>query len=187
MKLSILLVSGLLLHAVPASALELQGVTLPETATASGKSLTLNGAGLRLATIFNAKVYVGALYLEKRSADPVAILASSESKRVELHFLRDVGADKIQETWKDNFKAGCAKDCDTEAKNLASFIGWLSEDVKKGDVHAFDFGKDRVTLTIKGTEKGSIASTAFARIVLGSWLGSNPPNKSLKEGMLGAQ
>ena len=52
----------LALAAVPASsAREVAGVTLPDTVSVEGKTLKLNGAGLRTKVVF--KVYVAGLYL----------------------------------------------------------------------------------------------------------------------------
>ena len=52
---------------VPAAAKEVDGRAVPDTVTAEGKTLKLNGPGLRTKCIF--KVYVGALYLEKPTYD----------------------------------------------------------------------------------------------------------------------
>ena len=52
-----------------ASAAEISGVKLPDQVTVVGKSLKLNGAGLRQATILKVNVYAAGLYLEKPSGD----------------------------------------------------------------------------------------------------------------------
>ena len=55
-----------------APAAELAGVTMPDTDTVEGKTLKLNGLGLRKKMVF--KVYVAGLYLETpvegRGGDP---------------------------------------------------------------------------------------------------------------------
>ena len=62
---------ALLLMAVsqPLLARECQGVNLPDQLQVSGKTLQLNGLGLREATIFKVRVYVAGLYLEQKSTD----------------------------------------------------------------------------------------------------------------------
>ena len=62
------------LAAEAAAAKELAGATMPDTLTVAGKTLKLNGMGLRKKAIF--KVYVGGLYLEAPSKDAAAILAA---------------------------------------------------------------------------------------------------------------
>ena len=72
----------------PAAAKELAGVTMPDTLTVAGKTLKLNGMGLRKKMGF--KVYVGGLYLEAPSSDAKAILAADAPKALKMHFLRSV-------------------------------------------------------------------------------------------------
>ena len=56
--------------ATVAQAKELAGVTMPDTLSVGGKTLKLNGLGLRKKAI--VKVYVGGLYLETPSKDAAA-------------------------------------------------------------------------------------------------------------------
>ena len=48
--------------AASAAAKEVEGVAIPDQTTVAGKTLALNGAGLRTATILNVRVWVGAFY-----------------------------------------------------------------------------------------------------------------------------
>src|SRR5262245_32974238 len=79
-----------LLLPVAAGALEVAGVNFPATVQVDGKTLTLNGAGIR--TRFFFKVYAMGLYLEQPSTDGSAILAADSVRRAELHMLRSVPA-----------------------------------------------------------------------------------------------
>src|SRR5215469_17022074 len=69
-----------------AQARECDGVSFPQQIQAQGQTLTLNGLGLRKATVFGIKVYVGALYVAHPTADAAAILSSKDPSEVELHF-----------------------------------------------------------------------------------------------------
>ena len=51
---------------------ECKGVNFPDQAQVDGSTLTLNGLGLRQATMFKVNVYVAALYVAKTSNDPNA-------------------------------------------------------------------------------------------------------------------
>ena len=51
------------------NAAELAGVTLPDTQQVAGKTLVLNGMGIR--TKYIVKIYVGGLYLERNRRMPV--------------------------------------------------------------------------------------------------------------------
>src|SRR5258705_6336278 len=78
-----------------AQAREFSGVTLPDTLSAGGKTLKLNGGALRKKAIF--KVYVGGLYLEAPSKDAGAIFAADTAKAVCMHFIRSVSKDQLVE------------------------------------------------------------------------------------------
>jgi hypothetical protein len=78
----------LLAVAAPAAALEVARVNVPETVAVGGKTLKLNGAGIRKSFII--KVYVGAPYLETPFSDASAIVSSDQARSVRMRFLRDV-------------------------------------------------------------------------------------------------
>src|SRR5690242_10476784 len=56
---------------------ECKGVSFPDQAQVDGSALTLNGLGLRQATMLKVNVYVAALYVPRTSGDANAILASN--------------------------------------------------------------------------------------------------------------
>jgi hypothetical protein len=75
---------ALLLAAFPASALEVAGVKVPDSIQIDGKTLALNGAGLRTKSFLKVKVYVGALYVTQRSTDAAAIVAQDAPKAIRM-------------------------------------------------------------------------------------------------------
>src|SRR5207249_7477598 len=86
----------------PTAGRDLAGVTLAETASVAGKTLTLNGAGLR--TRFFFKVYVIGLYLERPATDAAPILAADSVRRAELHLLRALSGSGIASAIGDAFE-----------------------------------------------------------------------------------
>src|SRR5690349_2730823 len=74
----------------PVAAGDKAGVKLPDAIEVATRPLKLNGMGLREATFLNIDVYVAGLYLETASSDPVAILQSTQVKRLVIRFVRDV-------------------------------------------------------------------------------------------------
>ena len=97
--------AGILCLAIvtPALAGEVAGVTLPDTATVEGKTLKLNGMGLRTKVVF--KVYVAGLYLEAKSKDGAAVIAADAPRVMRMQFVRDVGKEKLVEGFKEGFEA----------------------------------------------------------------------------------
>jgi hypothetical protein len=167
----------------PGRAATLAGVDLPDRATLAGKTLALNGLGLRRATFLKLEVYVIGLYLERKSSDPEAILESNESKRILMHFVRDVTAEQLRDAWEEGFENNCGNVAGIEGE-IARFLASM-RDVKTGDVMLLDFSQDTVDVRINGSEIHSAEGRPFQQALLGNWLGPKPPNDDLKEGILG--
>lgn len=167
----------------PVGAATLEDVNLPDQATVDGKTLVLNGLGLRTATMLKVKVYVIGLYLETKSSDAKAIIASTGPKRIEMHFVHDVEADKLRDGWSEGFE--------NNYDDVASIKGEIEKfnasmrDVKSGDVIALDFTADAVVVTVNGAKIDSIPGAVFQQAALSIWLGPEPPNDGLKKGILG--
>jgi hypothetical protein len=162
----------------------LDGIDFSDQLTLQGKTLRLNGLGIRKATFLKIKVYVAGLYVEMPTHTAQAIIDLPEAKRLELHFLREVDADKIRSAWSEGFKANCGTHC-TELDPALLRLNALMEDIQKGDLMAFNFFPEKTEVWIKGKFKGAIESAGFAKYMLSVWLGEHPPNEDLKSGLLG--
>ena len=168
------------------SAAEISGVKLPDQVTVAGKSLKLNGAGLRQATFLKVNVYAAGLYLEKPSGDGDAIANSDQSKSIEMVFMRDVSAKQMAEAFQEGFDKNCVAGC-AELKPHISKLQGLMKDMKKGDSMAFHFTSSGVEVMIRGQKAGSVGDKAFSHQLIRCWIGKNPPNAGLKEGLLGGK
>lgn len=161
----------------------LAGVTLPDTAQVGGKTLMLNGLGIR--TKYMVKVYVAGLYLEQKSSDPNAIIQADASKQIVMKFLH--GASKSQMT--DAFDESFAENAPDARKTMKPDIDRLLaalEPVKTGDQMVFTYVPGTgTTLAINGQEKLKITDPAFGPVLFSVWFGPKPPNADLKKGMLG--
>jgi len=162
---------------------ELAGVSFPDQATVGGRTVVLNGLGLRTATMLKVKVYVIGLYVENRSSDPQAIIASGGNKRIAMHFVHDVAADKLRAGWTEGFEDN-TDDVAGIKDEIAKFNASM-RDVKEGDSIVLDFSGDKVDVLINDSKIDSIAGEAFQQAVLAIWLGLEPPNEGLKQGILG--
>ncbi|MBL8934429.1 MAG: chalcone isomerase family protein, partial [Archangium sp.] len=97
----LVLLSGLMVGSL-AFAGELKGVKMPDEVTVEGKTLKLNGMGLRVK--FIVSVYVAGLYVENKSTDPATILKNDEARRVDMKMLRDLDAKTIVEAIRTGFE-----------------------------------------------------------------------------------
>jgi len=169
-----------------ASAAEISGVKLPDQVTVGGKSLKLNGAGLRQATILKVNVYAAGLYLEKPSGDGEAIANSDQTKSIQMTFMRDVTGKQMAEAFGEGFDKNCVAGC-AELKPHIGKLQGLMKDMKKGETMAVHFLADGVEVMIRGQKAGSVGDKAFSHQLIRCWIGKNPPNSGLKEGLLGGK
>ena len=179
---------GAFVFAGLAGAAELAGIRMPEQKTVDGKTLVLNGLGLREATFLKVDVYVGGLYLEGKSTDPEQILESDQIKRIDMHFVyKKVDRKKITKAWIDGLEANARSDFDALRAPLEKLNGWMVEMVK-GDTMSFTSRPGAgLEVVVNDEVKGVIDDETFAREFWTIFLGPEPPNEGLKQGMLGLE
>lgn len=176
---------------VPAA--EFEGVKLPDNVRISegGTELLLNGAGLRKRLLF--RVYVGALYLQKKTGAANAAVNDAGAKRVMMHMLRDVPAHQFADALEDGLKNNNPPEdlvkLEAQVKQLRAVFDAVKV-AKSGDVILIDYLPGSVSgggtrVTINGTVKSTIAGEDFNRALLRVWLGDKPADSDLKKGLLG--
>ncbi len=186
MKLQTIACVVVALAVVPAAAMELAGVTLPDTTTVNGSTLKLNGMGVRTKTMLKVKVYVGGLYLTTPSHDAAAIVAADEPKQVLMHFLYSkVEKDKLTEAWREGFANNSAAALPALKARLDEFCA-LWPDMASGERAVITYLPGTGTrLELNGKEVGVVPGKDFADAMFAVWLGGKPADAGLKAGMLG--
>jgi len=176
--------AALLFAPLAAEAVEVAGVQVAETATLGGKTLTLNGAGLRKKVVF--KVYVGALYVEQKSGDADAIVAADAPKLVRMSFLREVEKEKIMEAFREGFDKNSAAFAAEGKGKLAAFEKVLPAALKAGDVMTISYEPGKgATLQVGSGASATVEGKPFADALFRNYLGKEPADADLKAGMLG--
>ncbi len=180
-RLAIIL-STLLLLALPASARPVAGIEVAETLSVGGKTLKLNGAGIRKKVFI--KVYVGALYLEENATDPAAILKADSARAVHMVFLRSVDKAKILGAYKEGFENNSGDKMATlqaGLDKLATVIG----DAKEGTAITVSYvpGKG-TTVAVQGGGSVTVEGKDFADAMFLIWLGAKPADGGLKKDLL---
>jgi hypothetical protein len=182
-KVAILAMFLCLTAALPVLAKEVAGVSLPETTTVDGKSLKLNGAGLRKKMMF--KVYVAGLYLETPSETAAAVISSDQVKRMQLSVLRSLDHSKITEAISEGFEKN-SKAQFPALKARLDRLNSMIPNVEKGDQILLTYVPGRGTVvSAKNVEKGVIEGKDFADALFAVWLGANPVQEDLKKALLG--
>ena len=161
----------------------LAGVTLPDTAQVGGKTLVLNGLGVR--SEYMVKVYVAGLYLEQKSSDPGAIIKADAPNRIVMQFLHGASKSQMADAFTKSFADNTPDAMNTMKPDIDRLLGALDA-VKVGDQMVFTYVPGTgTTLAINGKDKLTTAGSAFNPVLLSVWLGPKPPTAAVKKGMLG--
>jgi len=163
---------------------EIEGFTLPLLVEVGEHELELNGTGIRRA--FFRNYYLGALYLPERMDSTAEIISRHGASRISLNFIRDVSLSRMQGALEDGFDDNTpAEDRERLGDEIETFKGFF-EPPKSGDRIDIDYDPDRGTIvSINGDEKGVVEGSDFNLAVLRIFLGENPADRNLRDGMLG--
>ncbi len=170
-----------------AQAAEVHGVKLDDSVQVGDSALVLNGAGIRTKMVF--KVYVGALYLSAKKTDSAAVLSDTGAKRVSLHMLRSLSAEKLVHALDEGLEANnTAAELAALEPQLKAFRQHMTAGgaVKEGDVVVLDYVPGKGTqASLNGKALGTTEGEAFNKALLKVWLGDKPVDADLKKAMLG--
>lgn len=161
------------------------GVKVDAKLAFEGKNLILNGAGVR--EKFFMDMYVGSLYVTKKSTDGNAISAANESMAIKLNIVSGmITSDKMVSAINEGFENSTGKKTAPLKTKIDKFKGFFKDKINKGDVFIIGYtAEDGVVVYKNGVKKGSIDGLDFKKALFGIWLGSKPADDDLKKGMLG--
>ncbi|WP_439891995.1 chalcone isomerase family protein [Ralstonia sp. 25C] len=175
--------------AAPAWAtVSIEGVPFDDAARVAGRELLLNGTGLR--AVFVIKGYVAGLYLPERAKNAAVILGMKGPKRLQIHPLRDVGADTFIRALNDGIHRN---QTEIQMQKLADRLTQLEDTMrqigstKRGDTINFDYAPEAgTTISINGVARAKpIPGEDFYQAVLSIFIGNYPVDRDLKSGLLG--
>jgi chalcone isomerase-like protein len=176
----------LILTANLCMAAELYDVKLPDSDTVNGKNLVLNGITYREVSVLGilVKVYVGGLYVEKKSKEAEQILNSSAVKQVKTIFKHRASAGDIRNAWSEAFETVCKKECATQHKDHIAAFNKLFDTVKSGEALNYTFTPTGVEVFHDATRLGTAGDQDFAKVVLGVWIGKDAISDRMRKEML---
>jgi hypothetical protein len=178
---------ALMCFAFSVQAAEVSGVRIDDQTRVGSAELALNGAGLRKLVFFN--VYAMGLYLPKKTANAAEAIAQEGPKRVALHMLRDVGAERFTSALVEGIQANHSE---AQTKALTPRIQALTaimaevKEAKKGMTITLDWNGTATQVGIDGKPAGRpIEGADFYQALLRIWLGDKPVQEDLKKALLG--
>ena len=164
---------------------EISGVTPSKSIEIGGEELAYNGAGLR--EKFFLDLYVGALYLNNKSSDGLAISNSDQSMAITLDIVSGlITSEKMIDAVNEGFKKSTGGNTEPLKDKIASFKDAFKDEIVKGDHFVIAYIKGKGTEIHKNGKKiKTIAGLDFKKALFGIWLGKECADEDLKEGMLG--
>ena len=166
-------------------ALDADEVKLPDVIKSGTSDLVLNGSGIRTKLFLD--LYVGGLYLDQKSTDVEMLAKADKAMAIKLTITsRMISGSKMASATNDGFEKSTEGNTDPIQAEIAEMISVLKEDIVVGDTFDFIYNPVEGTKIIKnGKVKATIKSVEFKKALFGIWLGSDPVQDDLKEGMSG--
>lgn len=188
MKLALaVFVSVLALNAMAAS-VDVDGIQVEDTATVAGTQLTLNGVGTRHKG--SLKMYVAALYLEKKTSNTAEVFNQSGPKRLSLTMVRNVEAGELGRLFTHQIIANSDKAIILRLAPQLRRMGEMFAQQKKvliEDSIMIDWvpGTGTVITIQDKMQIEPFKEPEFYKAMLSIWLGNSPAEKPLKNALLG--
>lgn len=179
------LVFGLSLNAQTGGT-KVNGIIIPNIVKVNEKFLKLNGAGVREKMFLD--LYIGALYLQKKTNSASEVINSDNLMSIKL---RVISSMVTRENMEEAIRAGFKKSTKDNIKSIASKIDDLinkgfAGDIEKGDVFDLEYVPGKGTYLKKnGKVLVIISSLEFKKALFGIWLCDEPADSNLKKKMLG--
>lgn len=188
-KRCVTVLAGLMLScSILAAQVDVAGIKLADRIELNGTKLQLNGAGIRYKSIF--KVYVAALYLEKKATTPEEVYAATGPKRVSITMLRKTDSAGLGKSFTRAFEENSTKEEMSKLIPGLIKLGEIFSDQRKmgpGESLTIDWipGKGAVISNNGQPQRDPIKEVEFYNAMLRIWLGANPADEKLKEEILG--
>ena len=188
MKKTFLAVLAILTSVLTYAQVTISDVTLPKKVQFNEKTLILNGGGLR--EKFWIDLYVGGLYLPSKMNSAQRIIQANQPQAIKLVIVSSlISSEKMEEAVEEGFEKstnGNTKPLRAKIDKFKSFFS--TEPIKKDDIFDIVYIPGKGTIVYKNNKIiGTVEGLEFKRALFGIWLGDEPADEDLKEGMLGLE
>ena len=181
--------AGLMISAsILAAPMEISSIKLADPVEVASSKLQLNGAGIRYKAIF--KVYVAALYLDKKATSPEEAYNAQGAKRISITLLREIDSNELGKSFTKAFQENVPKNQMSKLIPGLMRMGQVFAEQKKmaaSEGFTIDWIPGIGTvITVKGKAQGEpIKEAEFYNAMLSIWIGENPADWKLKDALLG--
>ena len=163
---------------------KINGIAFSDTYTAGKDKLVLNGGGTREKYFMD--MYVAGLYLTEKNKDAAKIIDANSSMAIRMCIVSGlITSDKMTEAVDEGFKKSTDGHPEKLKDQIAKFKGAFTEEIKKTDVFDIVYTGEKISIYKNGKSKAEIDGLDFKKAVFGIWLGKEPADEDLKDGMIG--
>lgn len=168
-------------------AVEMNGVQIPESVKVGDKSLILNGHGTRVVSQFGipVKVYVGGLYVEKKTDKADEIINGKQLRRIEMEFIFPVTRGQAQDSWQEGFDANCFVECDIAKTRFKKEFLTKIKGMNRKEKMSLNFYENHLEIEAPGEPVAKIEGAGFVKNILAIYFGKKITDRKLYEGFLG--
>ena len=160
-------------------------VYFPSIMAAKAQKLILNGGGTREKYFMD--LYVAVLYLVNKSDDAKKVTNADEPMSIRIHIVSSlITSEKMSGAVDEGFKKSTGGNTAPFTETINEFKAVFMEKISKGD--KFDIiyiPNEGVNIYKNEKHKALIPGLEFKKALFGIWLGDDPADSNLKEGMLG--
>ncbi|WP_416395039.1 chalcone isomerase family protein [Allohahella sp. A8] len=150
--------------------------------------LVLNGFATRK-FLFMVDVYVGSLYVERKSRDPRALMSANEHRVMQFDMLRDVRGRRIANAFYEGMQLNVSPEKINELEpQIGQLLTMFDQKLETGDTAIVEYVPDLGTrVVLAGEVKGVIPGKELFDAILSIWIGDYPVSETFKEGILGLE
>lgn len=162
-----------------------EGVDVADVIQVGDQPLVLNGTGVR--SKFFIDVYLGALYLPGLNDSAQSIVKADKPMNIRLFIMSSlIDGDKMSEATLEGFENSTEGNMEPIQSEIDSLITAFRDAVEENDVFDLQYIPGQGVSVIRNGElKTVVPGLAFKQALFGIWLGEDPAQNSLKDGMLG--
>ena len=188
MKTIYTIVAGLMLALITsqASAAAAAGAQMPAQIQYGGKTMVLNGMGVRKRA-WVVKLYLAGLYLTSKSKDAAAIIKADEPMSIRLAITSSfITPAKMKQATMQGFQVGTGGKTAPIKAEIDKMLATFDKGVGPGDVYELtNMPGSGVHIIRNGKRVETIRSAAFKQALFGIWLSNTPVQANLRAQLLG--
>lgn len=178
-------VAGLLLALCASTPALSASATMPDQIQYGGKTLVLNGVGVR--TKLFMKLYFGGLYLTQKNKDAAAIIAADEPMSIRLVITSSmISPDRMKAATLEGFQIATQGNLAPIQPQITKLLNSFDKGVGPGDIYELiNMPGSGVHVVRNGKLVEKISSLPFKQALFGIWLSNKPVQANLRAQMLG--